>query len=368
MVSEKPDNSNPGFFLIFMLACISKNDRAHLLFAELRKLDQNILDLGIVRASRSAKIRGALASLTLDRAQLRANMEFSPAVANNMQIETVRRISAHPEITHVLQWGAMYAPVHSSSRLPFSIITDGPFDPNDPNYPVEWTPKPWKSEYLARQRAIYTGAQFVFTLSDWARKKLSALHPVDPARVVRIGWGPMFFGSGPNLDPAGPPYFVSIGNQWHRKGMDIVAEAGRLLHERHSEVQTIIAGNPAGMRIPAMPGVKLIPRRQSQPEVAALLRNARALIVASRFDASPHIIMEALQFGTPVIATNAFGIGENISPLLLSPDGGPSSLAERMELLIAEPVRPHRVQAFAEYSSTGGWVRSAQILLGKLRP
>ncbi|MGA2220040.1 MAG: glycosyltransferase family 4 protein, partial [Terracidiphilus sp.] len=254
-----------------------------------------------------------------------------------------------------------------TSQLPYSIVTDGPFDPDDPTYPVEWTPKRWKSEYSARQTEIYTGARFVFTLSDWARNKLLALHPVNTARVVRIGWGPMFLGSGPNLDPADPPYFVSIGNQWHRKGMDIVAEAGRLVHERHPEVQTIIAGNPAGMRIPVMPGVKLIPRRQSQPEVADLLRNARALIVASRFDASPHIIMEALQFGTPVIATKAFGMGENISAFSLSPDGGPSSFAERMELLISGPVKIHRVQAFTEYSSTGGWARSAQILLGSLQ-
>jgi glycosyltransferase involved in cell wall biosynthesis len=350
-----------------MLACISKNDRAHLLFAELRKLDSNILDLGIVRASRFAKIRGALASRTLDRAQLRTDMDFSPVVANSMQQQTECRIAEHSAITHVLQWGAMYAPLQPSSRLPYSIITDGPFDPDDSAYPVEWTPKRWKAEYFARQREIYTGARFVFTLSHWARNRLLALHPVDPAKVVRIGWGPMFSGSGPNLEPVDQLYFVSIGNQWRRKGMDIVAEAGRLVHRRHPEVQTIIAGDPAGMRIPVMPGVKLIPRRQSQTEVAVLLRNARALVVASRFDASPHIVMEALQFGTPVIATNAFGIGENISASTLSPDGSPSSLAERMELLVSEPVKLHRVQAFAQYSSTGSWARSAQILFRSLQ-
>jgi len=349
-----------------MLACISKNDRAHQLFDAIRKLDSSILDLGIVRASRFAKIRGALAGRTLDRAQLRTEMEFSPVVANDMQRQTGRRIAAYPAITHVLQWGAMYAPVPASSRLTYSIITDGPFDPEDPAYPVEWTPKRWKAEYFSRQREIYSGARFVFTLSDWARTRLLTLHRVDPAQVVRIGWGPMFQADGPNLEAAAPPYFVSIGNQWHRKGMDIVAEAGRLVHERHPEVQTIIAGNPAGLEIPAMPGVKLIPRRQSQAEVAGLLRNARGLIVASRFDASPHIIMEALQFGTPVIAASAFGIGENIPTTTLSSECTPAALAERMEFLITEPVEPHRLQAFTMYSSSGGWARSAQTVLGSL--
>lgn len=347
-----------------MLACVSKNDRARLLFAELRKLDPSIVDLGIVRASRIAKVRGALASLNWDRAQLRTDMDFSPIVARDMQRETERRIAANPGITHVLQWGAMYAPVRESNRLPYSIITDGPFDPGDPAYPVEWTPKRWREEYFARQRDIFTRAKFVFTLSHWARSKVLTLHHLDPTRVVRIGWGPMFEADGPNLTPDEPPYFVSIGNQWYRKGMDIVAEAGRLVHERHPEVQTIIAGEPAGLKLRPTPGVKLIPHQLSQGEVANLLRGARALIVASRFDASPHIIPEALQFGTPVLARRRYGVidlisGAAIREMLFE---GPASLALKMESFISSENHRRRCAAYSLYKGSANWTEAVQSI------
>jgi len=353
-----------------MLACISKNDRASLLFEELRRLNPTPLDLGSLRSSRRAQLWGAISSLSSSLAQSRSDMNFSPAVAADLQHQTEAKLAKHHLVSHVLQWGAMYPPVPKSSAVSFSIITDGPFDPEDTAYPVEWRPVRWRRNYLARQRDVYSRAEYVFALSDWARNKLIAVHSLDPARVVRIGWGPMFSVEEPNLHPAEPAYFVSIGNQWFRKGMDIVAEAGRQIHTENPTIKTLIAGLPEGLKIPAMAGVKQNPKRVPLTEVKKLIAGARGLIVASRFDASPHIIMEALQLGTPVIGTDVCGIGEVVG----GPAGGrligvndAVALAEAMSDLLREDVREQRTRARAAYVKFGGWKRAAQIVFDTLQ-
>jgi glycosyltransferase involved in cell wall biosynthesis len=349
-----------------MLACISKNDRARLLFAELKQLNPAMIDLGYVRASRFAKGAGALSALTLNAAQLRTDMDFSPIVAKDMQRQTEEKIRRHPGISHVLQWGAMYAPVARGSRLPYSIVTDGPYDPNDPLYPVEWRPVRWSGTYFERQRAVYCDAAHVFTLSTWARNKLLNLHGLDPNKVVRIGWGPMFTVDAPNMTPADPPYFVSIGNEWYRKGMDIVAEAGHKLHLRHPQVTTVIAGEPRGLSIPTLAGVRQIRRCLAIEEVKKLLAGARALIVASRFDASPHIIMEALQLGTPVIGSDVCGIPEPLATTVATrvvASGNIAALTDAMAHILVDDVQVQRQIASSLYVSSHGWERTAGLVL-----
>jgi glycosyltransferase involved in cell wall biosynthesis len=352
-----------------MLVGISKNDRAQLLFAELKKLDPSFVDLGSLRASRLAKMRAAVGAITSTIGQWRTDIDFSPVVAEDLQEQTKTQIQEYTATSHILQWGAMYAPMGHNRTLPYSIITDGPYDPNDPAYPVEWRPARWGKEYFERQRSVYSAAAFVFTLSEWARKKVIDVHSLDPTRVVRIGWGPMFTVGEPNLSPSRPTYFLSIGNQWHRKGMDLVAEAGHMIHLQYSHVNTIIAGEPQGLKIPGRVGVSFIPRKLVGAEVKELLAGARALLVVSRFDASPHIIMEALQLGTPVIGSDVCGIPEAIN----APAGGKVIAREDLGAFVAamasvldENVFEQRRNASAVFEGSGGWKRSAQIILATL--
>ena len=337
-----------------------------MLFAAMQVADPTLLNLGFVQADRFAKVRGMLSGLSASRAQMHAAMEFSPVVAASFERQTEARIGEHPGITHVLQWGAMYTP---GQQVPYSIITDGPYDPEDATYPVEWRPIQKSNEYFERQRGVYTGARYVFALSEWARAKLIRVHLLDPLRVIRIGWGPMFSVEEASLEASDPPYFVSVGNQWHRKGMDVVADAGHAVHQLHQQVKTVIAGEPQGLVLREQSGVSLMPRRLPLAEVKELLRGARALIVASRFDASPHVIMEALQMGTPVIGSDVCGIPEAVNAPLgghVVPVGDADALTEAMLAVLADDVLRQRRDAAAVYASSGGWKRSAEVVLRTL--
>ncbi|SEF52693.1 Glycosyltransferase involved in cell wall bisynthesis [Bryocella elongata] len=373
LIVEDCPGSNVVSRGLALLVCVSKNDRAEPLFRAVAALVPGAMQLGRITPSKATKLLGAITSISPNMAQTRSDMEFSPAVALAAQRLTEQKISSLRGVTHVLQWGAMYAPVRDARTISYSIVTDGPFDPDDASYPVEWKPRRWAAEYFARQRTIYREATLVFALSEWARRKLLALHDLEPQRVVRIGWGPMFDAapSQPGDDSAAPKkLFVSIGNEWQRKGMDLVARAGARLHAEDGEVQAVVTGDPEGLTLEPAAGVTLLPRRLSLDEVESLLRSARALIVASRFDASPHIIVEALQLGVPVIGSDVCGIPEAVQPPiggLTVPQGSDDELVEAMRSILAGDVSTQRDDALRAYAAMGGWPAVASRVVDALR-
>ena len=268
-------------------------------------------------------------------------------------------LARHPDATAVLYWGAMNFPMDiKKCALPYYIITDGPFDPNDQTYPVEWKPRRWASDYFERQRRIYLGAEHVFTLSEWAREKLISVHNLQPGQVTRIGWGPMHAGSAPRFEMERSGYFLSVGNEWARKGMDIVAAAGASFNRKYPEARTIIVGNPRGLTIPAMPGVTQTPHALPGSEIQTLIANARCLIIGSRFDASPHVTFEALQAGTPVIGTAVAGIPEGVQEPnggYVFPVGNVEALVVAMEKIWTADIPAQRESAYNVYRQSEGW-------------
>jgi glycosyltransferase involved in cell wall biosynthesis len=352
-----------------LLVCIAKNDRAAPLFDAMADLVPGTMRLGRVAPSRVTKVMAAIKSVSSSLAQTRSDMEFSPIIAGAARRLTAERLRECPGVTHVLQWGAMYAPVENVQQLSYSLVTDGPFDPEDASYPVEWKPRRWAKEYFARQRKIYTEATLVFTLSEWAREKLLAVHSLDPERVIRIGWGPMFTAE-PSATITPSKLLVSIGNEWHRKGMDVVARAAARLHREDSGAETIIAGDPVGLHLAPEAGVTILPQRLPLSEVKKLIRRARAVVVASRFDASPHILLEALQMGVPVIASRVCGMAEAVqAPLggIVVPAGDEDALFEAMRSLLQGDPQTQRSNALQAYAAMGGWPSAAHRAVEAMR-
>lgn len=91
-----------------------------------------------------------------------------------------------------------------------------------------------------------------------------------------------------------------------------------------------------------------------------LMRDANALIVASRFDASPHVIYEAMQYGTPVLVSPRCGMPEAVTP------GAGTVLPELSSEALHQAMREYvddredrRRAAFAAYRDSGGWAAVA---------
>lgn len=349
-----------------MIGLLSKNTRAKPLFSMLTARDPRFVDIGIAHTSIGARAAGLASSIHLSLRRTKLDAQFSPVQCRSLQRSCERALGKSPAVTAVVYWGATNQP---TSSHPYFIISDGPFDPGDASYPPEWVPDRWAQSYLAQQRKVYREAAHVFTLSAWAAEKIRCVHGINPQNVTPIGWGPLHYSSQPTLVPAKNNYFVSIGSAWECKGMDILATAGELLHRTHAESSVVLAGDPRGFCVRRRSGVTMIPKTIPGAQAQELISHARALLVGSRFDASPHVIMEAFQAGTPVIASRVCGIPEVVTPGMgyLVDAGDPEGFASAMRSCLEKDVTVQRARVHHQYlKRLGGWSRVAQLVATKV--
>lgn len=346
-----------------MIACLGRNARGAALFRELAALDPRFRDFGVAEGSRLALLAGLVLSVGVSARRARLDARFSPPYLMSALARAQARLAASPRPPEcVLHWGATFL----TDRAPYAVVTDGPYDPNDPVYPDEWRPGRWSGFYLGFQRRVFRGAVRVFTLSEWARRKVLEVHGLPFERVARIGWGPLGEPA-PATNQPRRPLFVCVGGDWRRKGVDRVAVAARLLAERIPGAETVAVGVPGDGDVPDGPGFRGVREGMPADRVQELLRDAAALLLPARFDASPHVVYEALRAGTPVVATAVCGIPEAVQ----APEGGrivepdPEAIAEACLELWREG-EAARSGAREVYRRSGGWRRCAEIVVREL--
>jgi glycosyltransferase involved in cell wall biosynthesis len=89
---------------------------------------------------------------------------------------------------------------------------------------------------------------------------------------------------------------------------------------------------------------------QPRAEVLRTLRAADVAVLSSRWENFPHVLVEALAVGTPVVATAVGGVGEIVADGengLLVPSGEPEALAGALARVLGEPALRDRLAAAA---------------------
>jgi glycosyltransferase involved in cell wall biosynthesis len=168
-------------------------------------------------------------------------------------------------------------------------------------------------------------------VSDFVRAK----HVEGGISAERIGVKPNF--TWPAERRRGPgEYFLFLGRLSAEKGVDTILRASNLLQAGCRIV--VVGDGPEADALKSMPsrGVEF---RGAIPaaEVPAVLANARALLVPSRwYEAAPRSIIEAYATGVPVVASDIGALPEAVANertgSLARPDD-PTSWAERMHAL-----------------------------------
>jgi glycosyltransferase involved in cell wall biosynthesis len=172
---------------------------------------------------------------------------------------------------------------------------------------------------------------------------------VAPGRIATIP------GSGVNVDmlqphpePPGAPTIAFVGRLLADNGIRTLIEAHRLLRERGTKVELLIAGtpdpaNPASVSAQEVAGWSReagITWLGHVDDMLALWARAHIVVLPSRREGLPKSLLEAAACGRPMIATDVPGCREIVIPGetgLLVPYEDPPSLARAIETLETSP-------------------------------
>jgi starch synthase (maltosyl-transferring) len=145
--------------------------------------------------------------------------------------------------------------------------------------------------------------------------------------------------------PAGSRVLITIGRLEHQKGIDVLLAAVPEITSRFPHVQFLIVGDgpdrsaleQQARRLDVADRVHFLGQRNDVP---ALLAASTALMLPSRWEGMPNVVLEAMAAGKPVMASKVQGTAELISPGIngwLVPPEQPQILAEAIHLLLSDP-------------------------------
>jgi glycosyltransferase involved in cell wall biosynthesis len=189
---------------------------------------------------------------------------------------------------------------------------------------------------------VYRGADLVICQSDYMKEQLIRQFGLEPTKVVRI-YNPVDIDAITQLAEAQPrplpdagPNLVAVGRFSHEKGFDLLLQCTPLVRQAiPTAVLTLVGDGPdlsalrvAQRELRLESGVRFAGlRRNPYP----LIKHADLLVLPSRSEALPNVVLEAIALGTPVVATDCTpALGEISSctrRLRVAKDTTPAALA-----------------------------------------
>jgi glycosyltransferase involved in cell wall biosynthesis len=191
-----------------------------------------------------------------------------------------------------------------------------------------WTPQ--GLVYRVAERILMRRTDLLLFESDFARKTYQAsIGAPGMARVVHNGVGAAEFE--PVAPNSGASDIITIGELRYLKGIDVLIEAVSELSRQGRKLTATIVGEG--------PDAHSLQQLVAQHDLADAIRLAgyhparqafalgRVLVVPSRAESLPYIVLEAAAAGVPMIATRVGGIPEIFETEPLVPPGDASALA-----------------------------------------
>jgi glycosyltransferase involved in cell wall biosynthesis len=199
-------------------------------------------------------------------------------------------------------------------------------------------------------KVLLSGATRLVASAQSQADLIAAFHPKLRDRIDVIYNGvdaSAFVEAGSRARPEVPPgaYVLMVGIFEFRKGYDVLFPVWERIRDRHPDLSLVIVGSggpdAAWVREHAKQasGVMLL-EDQSVDSVSKLMSGAILMVLPSRAETFPLVLLEAGAHALPVIASAVDGVPEliqdGVNGLLVAP-GNPESLFLAMERLIADP-------------------------------
>lgn len=199
------------------------------------------------------------------------------------------------------------------------------------------------------------GARFTVTCTEYNRKHLARIAGAD-SHVLRMYHGVdlgRFHRSNSDPRPAGPPLILSVGRLREKKGLAILIEACRRLHDCGIAFRCVIVGygeehgNLARLIVTlGLEDRVQLAGKMTHEELIGLYRQSAVFtlpcLIASDGDRDgiPNVLLEAMAMELAVVSTTVSGIPEliehNVNGLLAEP-ADPEALADAIRRVLGEP-------------------------------
>jgi len=232
---------------------------------------------------------------------------------------------------------------------------------------------------LENEREAVKRAALLIYSSDWARREAIQQYSLDPDKVKVVPLGANEEHTPPRSmieqlvtsRPTDVCRLLFVGMDWHRKGGDIALAVAEELHRRGVRVELTLVGSAPtdGRTLPSyVRPMGLITRRTGEGArtLDELFARSHFLILASRADASPHVLVEANSFGVPCASTNVGGIpsiiSDDVNGRMFSKDATASQYANWIAFVFSRPevYRAMAMSSFDEYEARLNWTTSGQ--------
>ena len=183
-------------------------------------------------------------------------------------------------------------------------------------------------------------AKHVFAFTDWARNSVHWDCGVPWDRISVVYSGPNFEAPDRAPRPRKAQQILFIGYDWVRKGGPLLLEAFRSVRKALPQAELLIVGPGPGAEEPGVILAGSIDRQTSEghERICKIYSEASCLCLPSSFDPFPIAILDAMTFGTPVVA---FDNGSRREAILdgvtgqLAPEGDVEALAEALISILA---------------------------------
>jgi starch synthase len=324
------------------------------IFDHLREVGNEVVPADVDVHGAERYVLGAL-TWSPRRTRWLARFRVGGLAFHRRSVNATRELKRHrPAIDAVLQFGATFVPT-VDGRTPYFLYCDSnhrmaqrsPFAVSSHLAPGE------SDRVTAREQRVYDGARGIFTFSEWARRSFVDDFGVPPERVTAVGAGPNFDATRiPDRTGARgsrAPTILFVGGEFERKGGDVLLEAFRLVREQIPDARLVVVG-AKDARIDA-PGVEPLGfLRKDNPagwqRLVDAYRDADVFAFPTRFDAFGIVVLEAMFFGLPCVAVDAWAIPEMVvdgETGFTVPVGDARSLADRLLVLLRDETLARRM-------------------------
>lgn len=246
--------------------------------------------------------------------------------------------------------------------VPFLVVVhDADLHPGD-GWPLQ----------MQLQRSLTRRAIGLIALSTHVRDRLLADGRIPADRLILSSHPPRSFGPPPPPAMAhdGPVRLLAFGRLLPYKGLDLLAEALRLLGPRTDFTLRVVGQGPESTELAALralPGVSVENRWVPEGEIADLLAWSDAMVLSHREASQSGGAAAAIAARRWVIATRVGGLAEQLAgePLARLCEPNPASLAAAIGTLLDD--RPAATLPSPQRAAAS-WQTMAADLLASVRP